>query len=412
MQLTIEKLIFGGQGLAKKDGKTYLVWNALPGETVRARIVNKARSVYEAIAEEILNPSLERVPAAETHYLSCGPWQTLAFEAENKWKQKIASETYEKLGGLKIKAPPPIVFDAREYGYRNKMEYNFLSSPSGTSLAFFERNSNTKLLIDDCLLADEAIRQNTRKILDWLRKEGPHEHCLQNLVLRSDGAGGVIGGLFLSEAIGVKTHPPLDNSLVGFHIHASGKLIHSAGEKSLTIHLSGAALEFGLFSFFQINTPLFEKALDDMRGHIDWSAKLVDFYSGVGAVGIGLGKNCKNLTMVESGKEAFAYAKKNSEQNSLKNCRVILSSAEKMTALIESDAIIIFDPPRAGLDSKIIQKVLSARPFRVLYLSCDIATHARDIKLLSSGYRLRDLKLYNFFPRTPHLESLAVLDRI
>ncbi|MBI4432376.1 MAG: class I SAM-dependent RNA methyltransferase [Candidatus Omnitrophica bacterium] len=413
MELSIEKLVFGGQGLAKKDGKTYLVWNALPGETVRVKVVKKAHSVYEAIAEEVLTPSPDRVEAIETHSLSCSPWQILKFEAENAWKQKIAQETYERLGDLKNSAPIPIVSNAaQQTGYRNKIEYSFSSSPKGLSLAFFERDSHTKQAIPFCCLADDAIQKRTDHILDWLKKEGPHERCLKSLVIRSDSQGRSIAGLFLEEAVGIKTHPALNESLTGFHIYAAKKPILEAGEKSLTTSLNGTALTFGLFSFFQINTPLFEKALLDMAGHLEPSSKLVDFYSGVGAIGISLKKHVESAILVESHAEAAAYAKANIKRHHLKNYEAILSETETITRLITSDSTVIFDPPRAGLHSRVLRKILAEKPIRILYLSCDIATHARDIKALSGAYKLKDLKLYNFFPRTPHIESLAVLEQI
>ena len=413
MELTIEKFVFGGQGLAKKDGKTYLVWNALPGETVQAKIVKKARSVYEAISDKILVSSPDRIQAPEPHYLACSPWQILKEDAENTWKEKIAAETYERLGGLKEIPLSPILSDStRLFGYRNKMEYCFSPSATGLSLAFFERDSNTKCAIDSCRLEDNAIHQSATRILDWLKKEGPHEQCLKSLVIRSGTGGRTIAGLFINEALGIKTHPELDHSLTGFRIFASGKLIHGAGENNLETYLNGTPLKFGLFSFFQINVPLFEKTVEDMSVYLDPSLKLIDFYSGVGAIGISLKNRYKSAVLVEEHAEASAYAKENIERNGLKNCQAVLSTAEKITRLIEPDSIVVFDPPRAGLHPKVIKKILSEKPVRILYLSCDVATHARDIKALSPGYKLKSLKLYNFFPRTPHIESLAVLDKI
>ena len=149
-----------------------------------------------------------------------------------------------------------------------------------------------------------------------------------------------------------------------------------------------------------------------MSSALDPCEKLVDFYSGVGAIGISLKGRAQSTVLVDSHAEAIAYAKENIELNGLNNCGAILSNAEKITRLIEPDSTLIVDPPRAGLHPKVVNKILSAKPARVLYLSCNVATHARDIKNLSPGYKLKDLKLYNFFPRTPHIEALAVLDRI
>ena len=411
MELVIEKLVFGGQGLAKKDGKTYLVWNALPHETVRARIVQKARSVYEAVAEEILVPSPDRIQTAESHYLSCSPWQILSFEAENRHKQAIAAETYERIGGLQNIPLPPIISDAsKQIGYRNKIEYNFTLSERRLSLAFFERGTHAKIPIGHCSLADDAIQKGARSVLEWLIKEGLPERCLKNLVLRSGDNGACIAALSIHEKLGIKTHPALHEALSGFQIYHSEKLLHGAGEKEVVVCLRRTSLKFGLHSFFQINSGIFEKALDDMSSALDPSKNLVDFYSGVGAIGLSLKGHYKNAVLVDSNPEAVAYAKENIALNERKDCRAILSPAEKITRLIDPGSILIFDPPRAGLHEKVVHKILAEKPARILYLSCDVATHARDLKYLSSAYEVKKLRLYNFFPRTPHIEALAILD--
>ena len=411
MELLIEKLVFGGQGLAKKDGRTYLVWNALPGETVQAKIVKKAQTVYEAVAEKILEASPDRIPASEAHYLSCSPWQILKFDAENRFKQEIALETYRRVGGLKEMPTPPMISDgAKPFGYRNKIEYNFSMNDRALSLAFFERNTHKKYASGPCLLADDLLKKSALHILEWLKKEGLPERCLKNLVIRSGDKDSAVAVLSLHEKLGVKNHPELNETLSGFQIDHAEKLIHGAGEKEFVICIRQSSLKFGLRSFFQINSSLFEKTLDDMSSYLDPSKTLVDFYSGVGSIGISLSGRYKNAVLVDSHEESIAYAKENIELNGLGNCRAVLSPAENITRLIQPDTILIFDPPRAGLHVRVLDKVLAEKPARILYLSCDVATHARDIKTLSSCYKVKNLKLYNFFPRTPHIEALAILD--
>ncbi|MBI4353376.1 MAG: class I SAM-dependent RNA methyltransferase [Candidatus Omnitrophica bacterium] len=420
--LSIEKLIFGGQGLAKKDGKTCLAWNALPGEEVKARILKKHHGVFESIAEEILKPSPRRIEPLEEHFLSCSPWQILSWEAENEWKRKIAMETYGRIGKIEGGLSLPITAESsqRNGGCRNKMEYSFTSSEQGLSLAFFERDTRRKKAIEPCLLADPAINQAALRALEWLRKEGIPETCLKSLIIRSSAEGETLAGLFIKEELGIKNLPALPESSVGFHLYYSHpqspasvphKLLRKDGRDHLVTTLKNVKLKFGLFSFFQINPSLFEKTLDDIAPYLDPDKPLVDFYCGVGTIGLSLHGNYKTCALVDNHEEAILCADENIRLNSFSNCRAVLSPSEKMTDLITPEPILLFDPPRAGLHPKVIRKILLEKPPRVIYLSCNPSTHARDIGLLSPAYAVKDLRLYNFFPRTPHIESLCVLER-
>jgi 23S rRNA (uracil1939-C5)-methyltransferase len=174
--------------------------------------------------------------------------------------------------------------------------------------------------------------------------------------------------------------------------------------------LFGTKLRYGLFSFFQVNVPIFKDALEDIGNFVD-DTDLVDYYSGVGSIGLALHDKCQKLTLVESNPEAVEYATENIKINKLKNCEAICKPAELIIDLITSDKTLIFDPPRAGLDKRIVEKVLAELPKKIIYLSCDLSTHARDIGLLKEKYNIKFLKLYNFFPRTAHIEGLCVLEK-
>lgn len=407
-----DKLVFGGQALAKKDGASYLLWNALPLEEVRARILKKHRSVYECVAEEILKASPERIRESEAHFLCCSPWQILSWEAENRWKEVIALETYRRIGKIDSLESLAIHSDpSKPFGYRNKMEYRFCRSNGVLSFALYERDTNIKVPIETCILAEPAVNRHALSVLQWLRVERISENCLESLVVRSDNTGHTLASLFLTEELGIKTHPPLDDYCVGFEIRSLKKRILGTGQDWLESSLLGTKLRFGFSSFFQIHTALFEQTLTDLEPHLDPAKKLVDFYSGVGTIGLSLQGNARGVTLVESYAEATRFASENIRLNGFENCRAHCSSAEKMTGAIESDCILVLDPPRAGLDEKVVRRILSAKPSRVLYLSCNPTTHARDIRLLSVAYQLKDLRLYNYFPRTPHIEALAVLER-
>ncbi|MBP7992343.1 MAG: class I SAM-dependent RNA methyltransferase, partial [Candidatus Magasanikbacteria bacterium] len=190
------------------------------------------------------------------------------------------------------------------------------------------------------------------------------------------------------------------------------ELLYSEGQDYLIATILGTQLKFGLLSFFQINIPIFTEAVKDIAAFIGPKDSVLDFYSGVGAISLPLAKNRPRTILVESNPEAVEYAKQNIALNNLTNAEAHCMPAEKITELIDSDSTIIVDPPRAGLHDKVTLALLNKRPPRIVYLSCDLATQARDVQRLSESYKPIFIKLYNFFPRTPHIEGLVVLERI
>jgi 23S rRNA (uracil1939-C5)-methyltransferase len=172
----------------------------------------------------------------------------------------------------------------------------------------------------------------------------------------------------------------------------------------------GVALTYGLHSFFQINIPLFEMALNDIAPYVA-DGPVVDYYAGVGSIGLSTTTNKQPLRIIESNQEAVTFAKHNAANNDRTQVVFTGNFAERETKQIDPLATVIVDPPRAGLDPRMVTTLLEVRPKRLVYLSCDVATQARDLGLLTAGYTPVFWQLYNFFPRTPHIESLVILER-
>jgi len=438
MKLHIEKLVHGGQGLARHEGKTFFVWNALPGEEVEVRIHKNKSDYAEAIATDIITPSPDRTEAKEKAYLSTSPWQILAPKRERYWKRAIARETFGKIGELILQADEPEIADDldNQYGYRNKMEFSFVEldaeghvitkrdhpefGKGQISLAFFNRGSKKKIAVDGSALATTEINNTAKHVLNWVRQNNIPYRSLKTLIVRS-GDEKTIAALFLKDELEFPSYPELANELTGFQLYYSThkspasvptKLLHSEGQNYLVQNILGTGLKFGLLSFFQINVPMFTQALEDMAAFIDPKAPLVDLYSGVGAISLPLAMNRSETILVDSNDEATAYAKENIERNNLTNCRAECVPAEHITEVIDKNKILITDPPRAGLHQDVTSTILKAGPPRVIYLSCNLSTQARDIRLLGQKYKPIFTKLYNFFPRTPHVESLIILERL
>ncbi len=433
-KVVIEKLVNGGQGLARlENGQVVFVWNALPGEEVEIEVIKRKKDYTEAVARNIIKASPERVASQDPHFLSSSPWQILDWDRENYYKKNIAIEQYGKIGGLILSSnPPEIACDNTQYGYRNKIEFSFAPTNveqdyqnsaeyEPVSLAFFERGQKYKTPIDESSLAESVINEVAQNILKWVNEQKIPMRSLKSLVVRSNGDGKAICALFIKDELVFDSYPPLNENFLGFQLYYSThkspasvptKLLFSNGQDYLIADIKGTKLKFGALSFFQINIPMFSQALDDINAFVSPKTPLIDFYSGVGAISLPISYNRDETILVDSNKEAIEYAQQNIEINGINNCEAHCMPAEQITEVITSNHTIIVDPPRAGLHHKIINRLLIKKPPRIIYLSCNIATQARDIRLLEEHYRPSFIKLYNFFPRTPHIEGLCVLDRV
>jgi len=458
-KLKIEKLVEGGQGIAHENNQIFFVWEVLPGEEIEAETINKRKGIYEARAVNILKPSPHRIAPTENHFLSCSPWQIMDFEYENKIKKEITVETFKRIGGITVGADPcvcpnagehggsplQIATDSIQFGYRNKMEFSFVTKDDGKiSLAFFGRGQKKKNAIDGCELASPVINKTAKKILDWINENQLTERNLKSLIIRSNKKGEAIAGLFIKDKLNLdcrglihQAHEANKNKFVGFALYYSThkspasvitETLYQEGQDFLVEEIAGTKLKYGINSFFQVNVPVFEQALEDVSESVGTGLapvqkrqpqglplQIIDFYSGVGTIGLSIANSVGNshgcsVQLVESNEEAVDFAKQNIELNKIRNVKAILAPAEKALDYIKEDSIIVFDPPRAGLHQKIVDRILEAQPKKIIYLSCNVATQARDIGLLKEAYNIKFIKLYNFFPRTPHIESLCVLE--
>ena len=412
IQVRIEKLVYGGQGLGTMaDGRKVFVWNALPGELVRARTIKQKRSYVEAIVTDILEASPERIEPREINYLATSPWQIVTYEAENRYKRSIVDElfTHEKVA---LPALDETVHEDNEWRYRNKMEYSFWGDDDGIHLALYERGSHGKQIVDGSALAMPAVDRAASAIATRLTKLDVRASDLKTVIVRCDRAGEVVVSLFVKR----EDFPelPLSHELKGLRVYYSEpkspasvrtKLLQQAGDVDLQDELLGKRFQYDVDSFFQVNLPIFERALMRIKEHCQ-SASLTDMYAGVGSIGLSVARERVNLIELDPASAEMARA--NAAASGL-DANVIESSTEKVLEYISGAEPVIFDPPRAGLHDNVVERVLDVTPQQVIYLSCNPATQARDLAKLQRQYDITFFEVYNFFPRTPHIETLAVL---
>ena len=432
-EVKITKLVHGGQGLGElADGRKVFVWNALPGETVRVQIIKKKRSYAEAIAEEIVVGSSERVEPREENYLATSPWQMMTYEAENRYKAEIVRELFAhekiqlpafvirtKVEGSSQKEKEDlsislrysrddsgVIHDGREWHYRNKMEYSFWGDDDGLHLALHRRGSHGKQIVQGSDLAMPALDAGANAVLTELRKLDFRAGDLKTIIVRCSQNGDVVAALYTKLDEFPKLVLPTEvKGLRAYHSNPKSpasvptKLLYELGDATLQDTVLGRSFTYDVDSFFQVNLPIYEKALERIRGYCQ--AKPVDMYAGVGSIGLSVGSEM----LIELDRATA----KMSRLNAAHEAKVVEVSTEKALEYIVSNKPVIFDPPRAGLHTKVIERCLEVVPQQIIYLSCNPATQARDLALLQEKYIIEFFEVYNFFPRTPHIETLAIL---
>ncbi|MDO4741775.1 MAG: RsmD family RNA methyltransferase [Candidatus Saccharibacteria bacterium] len=380
--IKVEKIIPGGKALGTdENGKKIFFWNALPEEIVTEYKITKNKTHFiEAIATSVKNPSLRRTKPKDNCYLSTSPWQIMDYNYELKLKSELIVESFRE---QKIPiTPPPVITDNKPYFYRNKMEYSLYwdKVEENIKLAFHNRGSHQKIPIESSSLERPEIFSTAKAIVEELNSKKEPAFKYQSLLLRCNASGEVSGGLYQKGL----PHPIFPN---------------------LTDKILGKTYSYSPNGFFQINLSVYELALQEIKKHIT-TEKVLDLYSGVGTIGLSVADD-KKLTLVECDHSAYRELLENIKD--FPNATGILDKSENVLNYIEPDSTVILDPPRAGCDSKLIDRLSTVRPRKVIYLSCNPSTQARDIGALLPFYHIDIIKTFNFFPRTPHIENLVVL---
>lgn len=418
-EVQLEKIVGGGQALGVlEDGRKVFVWGALPDERAIVQLTKKKSSYAEGVVVEILKPSSDRVePKDPGSYLSTSPWQIMSLATENRYKAALIEEAFE-LHDIVLPDPIEVFSDGKEYAYRNKVEFSFWfdAETSQLSLAFFRRGTHGKIPVDDTSLATEAINTKAHQVVAVLNELGIEGRALKTLLVRCSAKGDIAWQLYVKdESFDADTFmSKFDSNENGEVIFSHPKSPASVITKRLTPParpLSDTILDvpfhYATEGFFQINLPVYEQALLDMKTWIPEQSAVVDLYSGVGSIGLTIGGD--NVTLVELNEHAVREMERNIKALG-KHATAVLAASEQALDCITADKTIIVDPPRAGLHEDVIDRLLEEKPQRIVYLSCNPVTQARDVRRLAEAYGVKAHKGYNFFPHTPHIEHLVVLD--
>ena len=419
--ITLEKIVGGGQTLgALADGRKAFVWGGLPGEVVTIDITKKKSKYVEAIVTEVQKPSDIRIePKDPVSYISTSPWQIMSFESEEHYKAALIEEAFE-LHDIVLPEPIEVYTDGIDYGYRNKVEFSWwgdaIDGVETLDLAFFRRGTKGKIPVNETSLARPEINRLAQAIRDLLHKKGVSARSLKTLLIRCNQQGDCVWQLYVKDKIDFITETDADSLQAqgGEVIYSDPRSpasriterLTSFGETVLTDSVHGPIFRYAAESFFQVNLPIYEQALTDMSQWVE-GKPIIDMYSGVGTIGLTIGG--PDAVLVEIDEHAVREMKRNIKELELSS-QAILAASEKALEYITADRTIVVDPPRAGLHTDVVEKLLETKPSRIIYLSCNPVTQARDVAQLAEAYGIRYHRGYNFFPRTPHIEHLVVLD--
>lgn len=419
-QFCPEQMDARGAAAGPHNGKTLAVFGMFPGEKAIVE-VRRGKRGYDGIVREFLETRAERRQPFELHYLSCGPWQTIDYALQAELKKEMLEELFS---GIRGDVPIGFRTAAAMSGYRTKMEFSFADRGEPLELAFHERGRKFDRLLapDGCILAGERTNAAARAITAALREAGVRSEDLKSLVVRESKAdGSTIAVLYAkAEALPEIPHAKIDG-LAGMRAYHSTRKspasvptreLWSVGDLSLSETVAGHRFSYAHDAFFQNNIPMFELALEDIVRQVG-GGTVVELYSGVGVIGIAAARRAERVIGVEIVPSAVEHARMNASRNGIANYEARLASAEQaLDAVADADTLVL-DPPRAGLHPKLSAAIALSRPERVVYLSCNPETQARDAKsLIAAGYRLTSLTGYDFYPQTPHSESLAVFEAI
>jgi 23S rRNA (uracil1939-C5)-methyltransferase len=441
LELRIDSLAYGGNGVARHNGFVLFVRRGLPGDLVRARVTKVRRGYAEATAQDVLEPSAARVAAPCRHFGACGGcrFQDLAYAEQLAAKELQVRDALMRLGGI---AEPPldsIVPAASQFHYRNKLEYSFTATPEGPALGFHRAGRWDEVLpIDECLLTTELGNAVRDAVRDWAREErlaaydqASGEGYLRHLVFRE--------GRNTGQALVQLVTAPGELYDTGYFVEvlrrfAEVRSIHWAvndtpaevtnlptrllwGEDAIEEELLGLRFRIRPNAFLQTNTEMAETLYAAARefAGLTGEENVYDLYCGTGTIGLALAADALTVWGVEISEEAVACAIENAALNEITNAAFfagnVSQSLEELRDRAGAPDVVVVDPPRAGLAGKSLRRTGALGAQRIVYVSCNPTTLASDARVLLDefGYELVRCRPVDMFPHTPHIESVSLL---
>ena len=459
LELEITDLAFGGRGLAKVDGLAVFVDGAIPQDRVIARIYRKKKNYAEARLVSILEPSPFRVTppckySSQGAEIRCGgcKFQFLAYPQQLGYKHQQVADSLAHIGNLSDVRVHPTIPSELIYGYRNKMEFTcsdwrwLLQDELGTdgvdrsfALGLHVPGTFHKVLdMDACLIQPESGNRILKEVGQYMRQSGvpvyglrTHEGYWRFLMLRHSVAYNQWMVNIVTASEDMAAIRPLAQRLMATcpevvtitNNVTARKSSVAIGEHEILLEGSGTIsdkigpYEFTISanSFFQTNTRGATRLYEIVKKYAGLSGDetLADLYCGTGAIAIFLSDSARTVIGIEISESAIADAKNNCQRNHVTNCEFLQGDIKSVLSQIDKPPdVMIIDPPRSGMHPKVVKQVLALAPPRIVYVSCNPATFARDIGMMKDFYTLTEVQPVDMFPHTHHIEAVGRLEKL
>jgi 23S rRNA (uracil1939-C5)-methyltransferase len=425
IDVRIEKLVYGGEGLAHHEGHTVFAPFVLPDESVSIEPLERRKKFIRGRVAKIKTPSADRAVAPCPYFGVCGGcnYQHIPYELQLRYKAEILRETLSRLGRLQWDGPI-VPHASPPFGYRNRVQWKIAREGGGSAeIGYFQAGSQKLCAIGQCPIASPRLNEMLGAIVNLLQSEKLPEglreieaftdqddsRVLLNVALdATNGAAAEIATLFRSALPSAETVLIHDRQTDGFELSGPGHINYRVGEHNYRI---------GHLSFFQVNRFLLDElvrtVIAEARGKL-----ALDLFAGVGLFSVPLANRFERLIAVESNAAAVRDLEANLQASGAASPNLRNTTVEAfLEHWHERPDLVVLDPPRIGVAARALARLVKIAPKEIVYLSCDPATLARDLAILvgdvqnAQGYRISELHLVDIFPQTYHIEALVRLSR-
>lgn len=457
--IAISQTAAEGKTLARhEDGRIIFVEGAVPGDVVDVQVIKSKKDYIEAKTVRVVSPSPDRVVPFCQHFGVCGgcKWQQLRYEKQAEYKQQLVDEALRRIGKLQFPPLLPIIKAPQHQYYRNKLEFTFsnkrwlTNDEIASESAHIERNAvgfhipgmfDRIVDIQHCYLQNDpsnAIRNSLRQYAlqqNWSFYDvKEHRGFLRNLIVRTTNTGEVLVILSVGYDDAEKIQLAMDflveqfPHLTSYHYVVNTKkndtlydldIVTYHGRGFLYEQLEDLRFKVSPKSFFQTNTTQALALYQTARqfAQLQPTDTVYDLYTGTGSIGIFMARQCKKVIGIEEVEAAIADANYNAQLNGFQNTHFYAGDVKKLLTvdMVQQHGkpdVLITDPPRAGMHADVIQILLELSPRRIVYVSCNPSTQARDLQLLAARYNITQVQPVDMFPHTFHIENVVALELI
>lgn len=424
-ELVIDSLTYGGRGVGRINGKAVFVPSVLPGELVKCRIVKEKKRYCEAELVSVVQPSDDRQNPPCPYFSECGgcQWQHISYAKQLQWKTKIFSDVLTRATGCDEDHLLPIVSAPNEFEYRCRAQIKCRMTAEGLVAGFYRSGTHRIVNIDNCQILDPVIPPLLKRFREAVRTFSQAD-CIPQLdiCVVSGGQASLVVHYTGADTGELKTClldlSQVDNLTVSLQPHSGAvQTVFSNGAAQKFKPEDDGLLQLGFppGGFIQVNLQQNRRLVAQVVKNLVLTGEetVLDVFSGVGNFSLPLARVCREVVAVEEYEPGVDAARNNAKNNKIENISFIAGRAERVMEQLANtskfDAVVI-DPPRAGA-AKIIPALLKMQPKRIVYVSCDPTTLARDLStLMKSGYQLMSAQAVDMFPQTWHIESVSVLE--